>query len=42
MSEELSAEDQALMEAMMAYVPGAPLNGLRSDLERLLKLSWVE
>jgi hypothetical protein len=28
--------------AMMAYVPDAPINGLRSDLERLLKLSWME
>jgi hypothetical protein len=28
--------------AMMAYAPDAPLNGLRSDMERLLKLSWME
>ncbi len=28
--------------AMMTYVPDAPINGLRSDLERLLKLSWIE
>ena len=28
--------------AMMAYAPEAPINGIRSDLERLLKLSWIE
>lgn len=28
--------------AMMTYAPDAPINGLRSDLGRLLKLSWVE
>ncbi|MEI8163496.1 MAG: hypothetical protein WCI19_10205 [Betaproteobacteria bacterium] len=28
--------------AMMAYAPQAPINGIRSDLERLLKLSWIE
>jgi hypothetical protein len=28
--------------AMMAYAPNSPLDGLRSDMERLLKLSWME
>ncbi|MDP2795155.1 MAG: hypothetical protein Q8O25_13955 [Sulfurisoma sp.] len=27
--------------AMMRYVPGADANGIRADLERLLKYSWI-
>jgi hypothetical protein len=27
--------------AMMRYAPGAELKGIRADLERLLKFSWI-